>query len=237
LPQPRLDLGKPASGEEDGMAQRAIDRAALPHPPRVSYEEWLTRPEDAGQSEWVDGEVIEFMPPKTIHQSILVLLGKLVGLFVEIRGLGSVFVAPYEMRLANSAREPDLLFVATKHLDRIDANRLTGAADLAVEIISEDSVARDRVAKFAEYEASGVGEYWIVDARPGREAVEWFGLGADGRYAAILPDAEGRLRSTVLPGFWLDPAWLRREPLPDALPLLLRIAPDALRAALDDSDA
>jgi len=219
------------------MAQRAIDSAALAHPPRVSYEEWLARPEDARQSEWVDGEVIEFMPPKTIHQLIVFLLGKLVGLFVEIQGLGTVFVSPYEMRLGQSAREPDLLFVATKNLGRLDANRLTGPADLAVEIVSDDSVARDRIVKFAEYEAAGVGEYWIVDARPGLEAVEWFGLGADGHFAPIWPDAEGRLRSVVLPGFWLDPAWLRQDPLPDALPLLLRIAPEALRAALIDPDA
>ncbi len=70
------------------MAQRAIDSAALAHPPRVSYEEWLARPEDARQSEWVDGEVVEFELATIVHQRLVVLLTQLVGLFVTLRGLG-----------------------------------------------------------------------------------------------------------------------------------------------------
>ncbi len=53
----------------------------------------------------------------------------------------------------------------------------------------------------------------------------------------IVPDARGRYHSLALPGFWLDPAWLRREVLPKPLAIMQRIAPDALRAALAGPEA
>jgi hypothetical protein len=56
------------------MGQRTTDGVARPPRPDVSYEAWLARPEDARPSEWVDGEVVELIPPKTIHQAIIVLL-------------------------------------------------------------------------------------------------------------------------------------------------------------------
>jgi hypothetical protein len=49
-------------------------------------------------------------------------------------------------------------------------------------------------------------------------------------YAPIPADAAGHLRSKVLSGFWLDPAWLDQEPLPNPFVLLPQMAPGALRA-------
>jgi Uma2 family endonuclease len=52
------------------------------------------------------------------------------------------------------ARQPDLLFVAREHLDRLTETRLSGPADFVVEVVSDDSVARDRADKFYEYQAA-----------------------------------------------------------------------------------
>lgn len=197
-------------------------------PARVSYEEWLALDTDNRLCEWDDGEVIAFMPPKRIHQLVFLLLSQLMGHYVRRRGLGQVVPAPFEMRLERSAREPDLLFVANEHLDRLTEERLYGPADLVVEIFSDDSPARDRVRKFAEYAEAGVGEYWLSDPRPGKDTLDVFALGEDGRFARIEPDGEGVIRSLILPGFWFDPGWLRQRPLPDALDLLAHIAPDLL---------
>jgi Uma2 family endonuclease len=194
------------------MGQRTTDGVARPPQPDVSCEEWLARPEDARPSEWVDGEGAEFLPPKTIHQAIIVLLTQLVGLFVS----------PYEMKLLESSREPDPPVVANASLGRIDDNRLTGPADLAIEIVSDDSVE-----KRAEDEAAGVREYWILDPRPGRFAFEMLVLGNDRRYAPVASDEAGRYRSVVLPVFWLDPARFRPEPLPKLDALMMAIVTDA----------
>jgi Uma2 family endonuclease len=169
------------------------------------------------------------MPGSTRHQALSMFLSTLLNLFAQIRRLGQVYADPYEMRLraGRSYRQPDLLFVANEHLDRIDAKRLTGPADLVIEILSEDDPARDRVEKFSEYEAVGVPEFWIVEGLEGRHGVEAFVLGADGRYARLAPDVDGRLHSQALPGFWLESAWLAADPLPNPLDALRAVIPDA----------
>jgi Uma2 family endonuclease len=114
------------------------------------------------------------------------------------------------MRLEQSGREPDLLFVAQEHLERLRESFLDGPADLVVEILSPESAGRDRGEKFYEYEEAGISEYWLVD--PLRQEVEFYQLDAQGRYRLTLPDTEGIYRSKMLGGFWLPVAWLWKPP-------------------------
>ena len=202
---------------------------------RMSYEEFLKWSDEDTHAEWVNGEVIVFMPPKTIHQQIVVFLSNLLSLYVRFFNLGEVLTAPFEMRVlpGRSSREPDLLFIAHEHQDRLTAERLDGPADLVVELVSDSSVARDRDDKFYEYQEAGVPEYWIIDPRPGKERADFYQLTPQGKYQAALPDANGRYHPSVLPGFWLDPNWLWQRPLPSALTILAIIAPEVLRVALD----
>jgi Uma2 family endonuclease len=135
-------------------------------------------------------------PGATKHQLITGLLLQIMNIYAEIRNLGQVLSAPFLMRLSDvpSGREPDLLFVAHAHLDRLKETYLDGPADLVVEIVSPESRARDRGEKFYEYEAAGVGEYWLID--PDRQQAEF------------------------LPGLWLRVEWLWQESLPKVLDVL-----------------
>lgn len=194
----------------------------------MTYDEWLEGSEESRLSEWVDGEAIEFMPPTTRHQDVVAFLLALVRVFSDLRRLGFVVPSPIEVKLSiKSSREPDLVFVANDHANRVQPLRIVGAPDLAIEVISDDSVRRDRVTKRDEYAAAGVPEYWIIDCRPGHEREEFLLLDAGGRYRQADLDERGRFHSPVLPGFWLDPAWLRTDPLPPVLGCLREIAPDA----------
>ena len=219
------------------FATSEIDGQAPPpgelHTP-MTYEEYLQACAEDTQVEWVDGEAIVFMPPGTRHQRLLTFLLALLATYVQHTRLGEVIPAPFEMRLMNSAREPDLLFVAAARRHLLDQQRLNGPADLVVEIVSPESAARDRADKFDEYQEAGVREYWVVDVREGKERVDFWLLGEDGRYRAALPDGAGVYRSTALTGFWLDTAWLWQEPLPSALVAFAEIAnlPEDIRAAL-----
>lgn len=75
------------------------------------------------------------------------------------------------------------------------------------------------------------------DPRPSVTPLVIYQLGEAGAYLPVAPDAEVHYASGALPGFRLDPAWLRREPLPKPLVIVQQIAPDALRAALDSPGA
>jgi Uma2 family endonuclease len=194
-------------------------------PPPMSYEEYLDWEHEGGLAEWVDGEVVIHMPPKNHHQNVVEFLHLLIGLFVNLLRLGKVRIAPFAMRVRpdGPGREPDLFFLAEANMNRLSERELSGSADLVIEVISDDSVARDRSDKFYEYQDGGVREYWIIDPRPGRRRVDCYWLTPEGVYQATLPDEGGRYRSVILPGFWFRPGWLWAEPPYDPLDALAEV--------------
>lgn len=200
---------------------------------KMTYEEFIAHVGDV-HAEWVNGEVIFFMPPLPLHQRLSDFLSHIIALYVEIVKLGMIISAPLEMRIhpGGAAREPDLLFLARENVGRLDNRRVNGPADLVVEFISTESVNRDRGDKFYEYQDGGVREYWIIDPRPGKERVDIYALNEQHRYQAILPDANGQYYSTMLPGFWFREEWFREDAIPDVLPTLAAILPPDVRATL-----
>jgi len=181
---------------------------------RMSLQEFLEWADEDVWAEWEDGEVIFLSPASFGHQKIVGFLATLLHLFLEERDMGEVLTAPFSMWLPVSkrVREPDILVVLKENLDRIKKNFLDGPADLVIEIVSEDSVLRDRGMKFAEYELDGVKEYWLID--PDRERADFFVLGEGGRFERKLPDGRGFYHSAVLKGFRLNVNWLWQSPLP-----------------------
>ncbi len=193
----------------------------------MSYEQYCTWEHAGSLVEWVNGEAIIHMPPLDMHQEIAGFLFRLLAQYVEFLHLGRVRIAPFEMRHlpSRASREPDILFVRRENQHRLTRERLEGPADLVVEIVSRDSVTRDRRDKFLEYAQAGVEEYWIVDPRPPRQHVALYHRAAAGGYQEIAPDSQGRSHSVVLSGFWLRPQWLWLEPLPEVQVVLQEIAP------------
>ena len=199
----------------------------------MSYEDFLAWSDETKHTEWVKGEVIIFMPPKKIHQDIVGFIHNLLSLYTQSFGLGVTKLAPFEMKLEHSSREPDILFVSTENQDRLTNERLNGPADLVIEIISDSSVGRDRGEKFYEYQEAGIREYWIVDPRPNVARSDFFHLTERGQYQAVLPNDNDQYYSGVLPDFWLRPSWFEVDPLPNPLACLAEIAPQILRDALN----
>jgi Uma2 family endonuclease len=185
---------------------------------RATYEEYQALPQSTHLVEWVEGEIIEYMPPTITHQDLVSYLTTLLRLFADFLGLGKVMSAPTEMRCRSggNSREPDVLFVAQEHLARVaNDRRIEGPADLVIEIISADSVARDLDEKFVEYQECGVPEYWVIDPRPDRQRAFFYQRDTRGQFELIKPEADGVYRSRLIPGFWLKVTWLWEKP--DAL--------------------
>ena len=178
-------------------------------PQKLTYEEFL-REYDGQYAEYVEGEVIIPMSVTKTHNELTQLLSSVLQFYAEAKKLGRIYNEPYQMKMILDGnvkgREPDIFFVKTENLDRVKEQFFDGAADLVIEVISPESVARDTQDKFEEYEAAGVKEYWLID--PNRRTANFYGFDETGKYRLlpILPDE--KFESRVVEGLWIKPEWL-----------------------------
>jgi len=189
-----------------------------PLPPRHMTEaEFLAWGDEDVRAEWVDGEVILMPAENLIHIDLNYWLAWLLRLFVDRTGIGGRVVGSglyVRLSAQRRLRVPDLLYVRPERIQLLQPTLLDGPPDLALEIVSPESQSRDRELKFKEFEAAGVREYWIVD--PMSKTVEAYALDAAQKYLRV-PEAEGKIHSAVVPGFYLRPEWLWMQPLPDVI--------------------
>ncbi len=129
----------------------------------LTFEQFLAWVEEDDYAEWVDGEVVFKGAERATHQDLLGFLAGALGSYVEDHDAGEFITSPYLMKLARSARAPDITFIAKAKEHRLQEYFLDGPADIAIEIVSSSSATRDRGTKYGEYEAGGVREYWIID--------------------------------------------------------------------------
>ena len=142
----------------------AVEVASL-YPPQGEWteEDYFSLPDTNRYIELSEGRLIMPPHPTRSHQAAVLELAVRLRTFVRERDLGEVHIAPLPVRLwPGKIREPDILFVAKEHSNRID-EKVYGVPDLVVEVVSPSTERADRVEKFKEYEKAGVREYWIVD--------------------------------------------------------------------------
>lgn len=179
---------------------------------KVSFEEFIEWCDEDTWAEWVNGEIVLMPSPTISHQRLGSFLETVLRIYTETTGLGEIVRAPFVMKLAVVARgrEPDILFIRREREHLIQRHYLDGPADLAIEIVSPESVKRDYKEKFGEYELSGVAEYWLID--PDHRTAEFYQLGGDGQYHSAAIETGGVYRSKIVAGFWLRVDWLWHPP-------------------------
>lgn len=190
-----------------------------------SFDDFCELVKDGQKGDLIDGVIYMASPENTDANDIVGWLYTLLRLFAKRRDLGRVFFSRVAFQLDDTnGPEPDVAFVAKMNLERVRRGRVTGPPDLAVEVVSPDSVERDYRQKRQQYERAGVLEYWIVDEL--EEKVTFLRLDRKGKYRVVRLES-GRFRSVVLPGFWIRPEWFWLKSQPDAL--------DALNEILDSN--
>lgn len=176
-------------------------------PDWISYEDFLAAVAEGTRAEWVDGEIVYMTPQTDRHLLISGFLFKVLSGFVERKELGGLVAqAGFQVKLGRSGREPDVFYLAPEHMDRFRRTFVDGPVDLAVEVISPESRVRDRGDKFREYAQGGVREYWIID--PDAETIDVYRLSRSTTYELVSLGDPPRVTSQVIPGLWIDPAWL-----------------------------
>jgi Uma2 family endonuclease len=143
--------------------------------------------------------------------------------FVEWFDLGKVYGARVAFKLDDvNSPEPDIGVLLKERLDRVQRGHIKGPPDLAIEIVSPESIERDYGKKRRQYEQFGVREYWIIDEI--KRKVPLLQLDGKGKYRLAKP-SRGKLHSIVLPGFWVRSAWFWPDSRPrkvDALNEILK---------------
>ncbi len=175
------------------------------------FADFLELIREEQKADLIDGNFYIASPESIGHNGLVHWLDIVIGQFVEIRGLGKVTVNKVAYRLTpDTAPEPDLAFVRTERVACMKRGYVEGPPDLAIEIVSPDSVDRDYERKRQVYEEAGVVEYWIIDPE---ESTAVFLVRKGNRFEESFP-REKLFRSDVLPGFELDVRWLWQRPLP-----------------------
>jgi Uma2 family endonuclease len=95
--------------------------------------------------------------------------------------------------------QPDVLYVGSERAG-ILRERVEGAPDLVIEVLSPGTARRDLAEKVRLYSESGVAEYWIVD--PDRETFTFL-VNTPRGFHVRLP--EGAVYSSAaIPGLEID---------------------------------
>jgi len=152
--------------------------------------------------EIIMGKIFKMSPaPTSVHQKIVSEMHGALHHFLKGKRC-QVFPSPFDVILTvnglESVVQPDVTVVCDPV--KIVMEGCKGAPDLAVEVLSRSSIAKDLHEKYELYEKAGVTEYWL--ANPAGRSLIIFSLQANGKYAASKPLIAGDVAiSNVLAGF------------------------------------
>jgi Uma2 family endonuclease len=193
----------------------------IPRPPAVTFEQFCDRVRDGEKADLIDGVIYMASPDNLDANELFVWLISLLDMYVREADVGKVFGSRAAFRIAHTqAPEPDVAFVRKGRLHLRRRGYFDGPPDLALEIVSPDSIDRDYRKKREQYRRARVPEYWIVDEVA--KQVTLLRLTPTGGYREVRP-RQGVLHSRVLPGFWLRTAWLWQDQLPMQTKVLAEI--------------
>lgn len=149
--------------------------------------------------EFIQGEIVMHSPALNRHLMASQRTYDLLSAFVRVHGLGLVRHEKAMTTFPRNDYEPDVMFFGPAKAALIEPDTLRfPIPDLAVEVLSPTTEARDRGVKFQDYALHGVAEYWIVD--PVAETIEAHRLEGD-VYPAVERQSSGTVGSDVVPGF------------------------------------
>jgi Uma2 family endonuclease len=175
-----------------------------------TFEDFCAVVRDGQKADLIDGVIYMASPDNTDSNRLNGWLWSVMNIFAEERRLGEVFGSRVAFRIDDTnGPEPDIGFVSNRFLAKVRRGYVEHRPDVAVEIVSPDSIERDYEQKFGQYERAGVPEYWILDEI--EKTAQFFRLGRGGHYREVAI-RKSIFRSKALPGFWLDVRWLWEQP-------------------------
>lgn len=160
----------------------------------ISVEEFDRLEEEEFRYELDEGELITLTRPGTDHARIERRLVMALQTYLDARGGGEAFGSDILFVLSpNTKRAPDVS-VVLREIGSV--KEITGAPEIAVEILSRSNTRRAMQRKLAQFFAAGCKLAWIID--PQTRTVEVWESPAGPSRTLGASDA---LETTLLPGF------------------------------------
>lgn len=179
--------------------------------PRLTTDEYLRTPETVLPQELVYGFVRDAAAPTPGHQWAVGEVYRCFWKHLEKTRAGRVWLSPIDVVLDRERGlvvQPDVIVILNDRL-RIVTDRVWGAPDLVVEVMSPRpriGTLNERLDWFAEY---GVRECWLVQQLVRQIEVISFASGSSGVRRVFAPE-EG-IESAVLPRLEITPATMLAE--------------------------
>ena len=176
----------------------------MPRPVLITVSDLESMPDDGNRYEVIDGEIFVSSAPSLPHQYAIGELHVAIMLYLRDHRVGHVFYGVGVIFDQFNGVIPDLVYLSNSRMKAVGGDRLSGAPELVVEVLSPGpkDEARDRTAKRQLYHENGVSEYWIVDLV--ERCVEIHIAGRTGGFQSMVVLHENDVITTaLLPGFEL----------------------------------
>ena len=182
-----------------------------PAPPLMTLRDYFSTPVTVKPMELARGALRVRDAPSPRHQSAVACLFRALDAHVREHALGEMWLAPLDVVLNGHDAvvvQPDLLFITNENA-WIVQDRVRGAPDLVIEVLSPDpriGSTEERIGWFAQY---GVRECWLVHLdRRDVTVVRFADRLLAGTHVCASADP---LVSSVLPAFNLTLAQILNE--------------------------
>jgi Uma2 family endonuclease len=142
-------------------------------PPRTAMEVFEMLPE--GTLAEVINNVIYMSPaPSFPHQDVCTQLASLIRLHSSAENLGKCIASPIDVYFDDkNIFQPDIIFISNENMNIVKDEKVKGAPDLIVEVLSPGNKKHDTERKRPVYEKHGVKEFFIVDPR-NKEVITYY---------------------------------------------------------------
>ena len=164
--------------------------------------------EEGAPFQLINNELIMSPSPIPFHQVISRRITSAISFFLGDKiDDGFLVYSPMDVKLdEGNVLQPDILYVSPERKAQIVKERVEGAPDMVIEILSPSNAYYDLIQKKDVYEKHGVKEYLIFD--PIAKNASLYAL-KDGIYYLHQKAQENEmLHSLVIPGFSFDLSYI-----------------------------
>lgn len=160
--------------------------------------------EEGAPFQLINYDLVMAPSPIPEHQIISVRLAQSILNFLdEVNNEGLLLCAPMDVKFdEGNIFQPDVLYISAERKKDLIKERIEGAPDLVIEILSPSNAYYDLRQKKDIYEKYGVKEYIIID--PVAKVAELYTIKDGVYYLHQKAAGDETLRSLVLPDFGIS---------------------------------